>query len=36
LYRDRIYYLSDQDANRRANIWVMDTGSHQAREVTHF
>ena len=35
-YGDRIYYLSDQDANRRANIWVMDTGSKQTREVTHF
>jgi len=33
---DRIYYLSDQDANRRANIWVLDTGTHQTREVTHF
>jgi tricorn protease len=35
-YGNRIYYLSDQDANRRANIWVMDTGTRQAREVTHF
>jgi tricorn protease len=35
-YGDRIYYLSDQDANRRANIWVMDTVSKQTREVTHF
>jgi tricorn protease len=35
-YGDRIYYLSDQDANRRANIWVLDTGSKQTREVTHF
>jgi tricorn protease len=35
-YGDRIYYLSDQDANRRANIWVMDTASKQTREVTHF
>ncbi len=35
-YGDRIYYLSDQDANRRANIWVLDTGSKQRREVTHF
>ena len=35
-YGDRIYYLSDQDANRRANIWVMDTVSKQPREVTHF
>jgi tricorn protease len=35
-YGDRIYYLSDQDANRRANIWVMDTAGKQTREVTHF
>ncbi len=33
---DRLYYLSDQDANRRANIWVMDMATHQVREVTHF
>jgi tricorn protease len=35
-YGNRIYYLSDQDANRRANIWVLDTGTRQTREVTHF
>jgi tricorn protease len=35
-YGDRIYYLSDQDANRRANIWVLDMGTQQMREVTHF
>jgi len=35
-YGDRIYYLSDQDANRRANIWVLDLVSKQTREVTHF
>ena len=35
-YGNRIYYLSDQDAQRRANIWVMDTATRQAREVTHF
>ena len=35
-YGNRIYYLSDQDANRRANIWVMDTDAKQTREVTHF
>jgi tricorn protease len=32
----RIYYLSDQDANRRANIWVYDQDTKQTREVTHF
>ncbi len=35
-YGNHIYYLSDQDANRRANIWVLDTGTRQMREVTHF
>ena len=35
-YGNRIYYLSDQDANRRANIWVMDRATKQTREVTHF
>ena len=32
----KIYYLSDQDANRRANIWVYDLDTKEAREVTHF
>jgi tricorn protease len=32
----RIYYLSDQDTNRRANIWVYDQDTKQSREVTHF
>ncbi len=35
-YGNRIYYLSDQDAHRRANIWVIDTATKQTREVTHF
>ena len=35
-YGRKIYYLSDQDANRRANIWVIDLDSKQTREVTHF
>lgn len=35
-YGNRIYYLSDQDANRRANIWVIDLTTKQTREVTHF
>jgi tricorn protease len=35
-YGNRIYYLSDQDANRRANIWVIDVNTKQTREVTHF
>ena len=35
-YGRKIYYLSDQDAHRRANIWVYDLDSKQAREVTHF
>ena len=35
-YGNRIYYISDQDAQRRANIWVIDTDTKQARQVTHF
>jgi len=35
-YGRKIYYLSDQDANRRANIWVYDQDTKQTREVTHF
>ena len=26
----------DQDAHRRANIWVYDQDTKQTREVTHF
>ena len=32
----RIYYLSDQDTQRRANLWVYDEDTKQARQVTHF
>ncbi len=32
----KIYYLSDQDQNRRANIWCYDQDSKQTRQVTHF
>ncbi len=32
----KIYYLSDQDQNRRANIWCLDLDTKKAREVTHF
>jgi tricorn protease len=35
-YGRKIYYLSDQDAHRRANIWVYDQNTKQTREVTHF
>jgi tricorn protease len=35
-YGNRIYYLSDQDEHRRANIWVIDPSTKQTREVTHF
>ena len=35
-YGRKIYYLSDQDANRRANIWVYDLDTKQSRQVTHF
>jgi tricorn protease len=32
----KIYYLSDQDANRRANIWCYDLAAKTTREITHF
>jgi tricorn protease len=32
----RIYFLSDRDASRRANLWVTDLVSKQTRELTHF
>jgi len=35
-YGDKIYFLSDRDENRRANIWVLDLKTGAAREVTHF
>jgi tricorn protease len=33
---DRIYFLSDRDGRRRANIWVLDREGAAPREVTHF
>ncbi len=35
-YGRKIYYLSDQDKARRANLWVYDLDTKQTREVTHF
>ncbi len=35
-YGRRIYFLSDRDAGRRANIWVYDEDTKQTRQVTHF
>ena len=32
----RIYFLSDRDSHRRANIWRYDLDSHQSTQVTHF
>jgi tricorn protease len=32
----KIYFLSDRDENRRANIWVFDQSAGTTREVTHF
>ncbi|AOX17838.1 S41 family peptidase [Kozakia baliensis] len=32
----RIYFLSDHDAHRRANIWVLDLDTNKTHEVTHF
>lgn len=35
-YGKTIYFLSDHDARRRANVWAYDTESRQFREITHF
>ncbi|MDR3419425.1 MAG: PDZ domain-containing protein [Nevskia sp.] len=35
-YGDTIYFLSDHDASRRANIWAYDLKTRQFRELTHF
>jgi tricorn protease len=35
-YGRKIYYLSDQDQSRRANIWAYDLDAKTSREVTHF
>ncbi|WP_312548470.1 S41 family peptidase [Massilia sp.] len=35
-YGRKIYYLSDQDSERRANIWMLDLDTNQRRQVTHF
>ena len=32
----KIYFLSDRDEHRRANIWVYDQDTKQTRAVTHF
>jgi tricorn protease len=31
-----LYFLSDRDLSRHANLWVMDTSGGNARELTHF
>ena len=32
----KIYYLSDQDEHRRANIWCYDLDAKKTHEITHF
>jgi tricorn protease len=32
----KIYFLSDRDEKRRANLWVYDEDTRSTREVTHF
>lgn len=32
----RIYFLSDRDADRRANLWEMDASGEHVHAVTHF
>ena len=34
--RRKIYFLSDRDEHRRANLWVYDLDSRTSRAVTHF
>ncbi|MBV8806573.1 MAG: PD40 domain-containing protein, partial [Sinobacteraceae bacterium] len=31
-----LYFLADHDSSRRRNIWAYDTGSGEARQITHF
>jgi tricorn protease len=31
-----LYFLSDRDANKRANLWAMEGPSGKPRQVTHF
>lgn len=33
---DKVYFLSDQGANWRLNIWAYDTKSKQAKQITKF
>jgi len=35
-YGRKIYFLSDRDEHRRANIWCYDLDGHQFRQITHF
>ncbi|CAK7192874.1 Tricorn protease [Commensalibacter sp. Nvir] len=35
-FRDKIYFLSDRDVNRRLNLWVYNKTSGQSKQVTHF
>ncbi len=35
-YGGKLYFLSDRDANRRANIWCYDFATKAVHEVTHF
>jgi len=32
----KIYYLSDADHNRRANVWVLDIATREKKQVTFF
>jgi tricorn protease len=33
---DKIYFLSDRDANKRMNLYVYDLASKQIKQLTHF
>jgi tricorn protease len=35
-YGNTIYFVSDRDEHRRANLWALDLATRTVREVTHF
>jgi len=35
-YGNTIYFLSDRDANRRANVWAYDLNTRAVRQITKF
>ena len=35
-FNGKVYFVSDRDAHRRANLWVLDPASGKARQLTFF